>query len=101
MNKLQLLNEILASLLLLFTLSILVLGGFAITKFIRTEANLPVEYQYKDFSSIDIEKAMKYHGTLSCIIKEGEPPYFVDSKGREVVLFTESCVEYLYKNKER
>ena len=68
---------------------------------IKQELANPIEYQYKDFSSNDIEQAMKYHGTKSCIIREGQQPYFVDKDRREIILFTDSCIEYLYKQKQR
>ena len=67
---------------------------------IKQELANPVEYQYKDFSSNDINQAMKYHGTNSCIIKSNEQPYFIDKDGREIILFTDSCIESLYKNKQ-
>ena len=66
----------------------------------RNLTNPIVEYQYKDFSNKDIELAMKYHGTVSCIIKEGLEPYFIDKDGHEIILFTDSCIEYLYKSKQ-
>ncbi len=59
-----------------------------------------IEYVYKDFSHKDIDNAMKYHGVDSCTIKEGEEPYFTDKEGREIILFTDSCIESLYKNKQ-
>ena len=59
-----------------------------------------VEYQYKDFSNKDIELAMKYHGTKSCVIKEGKQPSFITKNGEEVVLFTDSCIESLIKEKQ-
>lgn len=59
-----------------------------------------VEYQYKDFSNKDIELAMKYHGTKSCVIKESEQPYFITKNGKKVILFTDSCIESLYKSKQ-
>jgi len=59
-----------------------------------------IEYVYKDFTHKDIDAAMKYHGVNGCIIKEGEEPYFVDEDGREIILFTNSCIEYLYKQKQ-
>lgn len=64
-------------------------------------ANPIVEYQYKDFSNKDIELAMKYHGTKSCVIKESEQPYFITKNGEKVILFTDSCIESLYKSKQR
>lgn len=65
------------------------------------EINKPLEYHYKDFTYMDIDNAMKYHGTDNCIIKEGQEPYFVDAQGREIILFTDSCIEYLYKEKQK
>ena len=59
-----------------------------------------IEYQYKDFTHKDIELAMKYHGIKSCTIKEGEEPFFIDKKGREIILFTDSCIESLIKSKQ-
>ena len=60
----------------------------------------PIEYSYNGFYSNDIDHAMKYHGTNSCIIKSNEQPYFIDKQGREIILFTDSCIESLYKNKQ-
>ena len=62
--------------------------------------NSVIEYQYKDFSNKDIELAMKYHGTKSCVIKESKQPYFITKDGEEIVLFTDSCIEYLIKEKQ-
>lgn len=68
---------------------------------IKQEFDNPViEYQYKDFSNRDIEQAMKYHGIISCIIKENQEPYFIDKNGHEIILFTDSCIEYLIKEKQ-
>ena len=67
---------------------------------IKQELANPIEYQYKDFSNRDIEQAMKYHGTVSCIIKENQEPYFIDKDGHEIILFTDSCIEYLVKEKK-
>ena len=69
-------------------------------KHIKQDLANPIEYQYKDFTHKDIEQAMKYHGTLSCIIKENQEPCFIDKDGHEIILFTDSCIEYLVKEKQ-
>ena len=65
-----------------------------------TEINRPLHYTYRDFSETDIELAMRYHGTKSCIIKEGEQPFFMEKDGREIILFTDSAIEYLMEQKK-
>ena len=58
-----------------------------------------VEYQYKDFSNKDIELAMKYHGTPSCVISEKEV-YFV-RKNKKHNLFTDKAIEYIIEYKKK
>lgn len=58
-----------------------------------------IEYQYKDWSSNDIELGMKYHGIDSVIITEKEV-YFIRGKIKHD-LFTDECIEWIIKQKQK
>jgi len=65
-----------------------------------TLANHVTEYQYKDWSDKDISLAMKYHGIQSVTVTEFEA-YFVDKNNNKCTLFTDSCIDYIIKTKQR
>jgi hypothetical protein len=71
----------------------------ALIKSITTSVNKPMEYTYKDFSNKDIEVAMRYHGVQSVTITETEC-YFVRNNVK-IPVFTDKCIEYLYKSKQK
>ena len=57
-------------------------------------------YTYKGFTSDDITLAMKFHGVTSVTITEFKC-YFVNTKGDTINVFTDKCIEYLYKQKQK
>ena len=59
-----------------------------------------IEYQYKDWSSYDIELAMKYHGIQACTITNTQA-YFIGKHNKQIKLFTDGCIEYIIKEKQR
>jgi hypothetical protein len=83
-------------------LLLIIFGGITILigmfNNINSNLNQPLEYTYKDFSNKDIELAMKFHGVNSITITETEC-YFVRDNVK-VPLFTDACIEYLYKHKQ-
>lgn len=59
-----------------------------------------IEYTYKDWSSYDIELAMKYHGIQACTITDTQA-YFIGKHNQQIKLFTDGCIEYIIKEKQR
>ena len=59
-----------------------------------------IEYQYKDWSSHDIELAMKYHGIGFCNVSETEA-YYYGKHNKKIKLFTDGCIEWIIKEKQR
>ena len=59
-----------------------------------------IEYQYKDWSNMDISMAMKYHGVMSATITETEA-FFYGKNNKKINLFTNDCIEYIIKEKQK
>ena len=59
-----------------------------------------IEYTYKDWSSYDIELAMKYHGIQACTITDTQA-YFIGKHNKQIKLFTDGCIEWIIKEKQR
>jgi len=60
----------------------------------------PLEYTYKNLSERDLTLAMQYHGIDMITITETEC-FFVNADHVKVPVFTDGCIEYLYKNKQK
>jgi hypothetical protein len=76
---------------------IIALGISAVIESINDK---PLEYTYKNFTERDLTLAMKYHGVDMITITETEC-FFVNKDHVKVPVFTDGCIEYLYKNKQK
>jgi len=83
---------------LAITLAILSVS-FAVLS-LNQETAKPLEYHYKNFTERDLTLAMKYHGVDMITITETEC-FFVNADHVKVPVFTDGCIEYLYKNKQK